>query len=120
MIAFERIKKLAKKQHLSLVQVNDKANLGTRTIYHWKDKEPSNNNLAAVAKVLHTTTDYLNGTTDNPAIPTDDDRTVSLDEDKPYSYRGYPVPDRYLKMVRSLMDDDIKEGRAKDDKKSDR
>lgn len=74
MIAFERIKKLAKEQHLSLIEVNDRANLGTRTIYHWKNKEPSNNNLAAVANVLHTTTDYLNGNTDNPNPPSDNDK----------------------------------------------
>lgn len=120
MIEFERTKELAHIRKLSLRQINDQAHLGTNSIYNWRTKKPGSAALAAVAKVLHTTTDYLNGTTDNPAIPTDDDRTVSLDEDKPYSYRGYPVPDRYLKMVRSLMDDDIKEGRAKDDKKSDR
>lgn len=38
MTTFERIKELAKKRGLSLIEVNDKAGLGTRTIYHWKKK----------------------------------------------------------------------------------
>lgn len=110
MIAFERIKELAKQKKLSLIEVNDKAGLGTRTIYHWKDKMPNNNNLAAVAKVLGTTVDYLSGLTDDPSLPTDD--SFSLDDDKPVMYHGYTVPDKYLDMIRGLMDADIKEGKA--------
>lgn len=110
MIAFERIKKLAKNKKLSLVEVNDKAGLGTRSIYHWKDKMPNNNNLAAVAKVLGTTVDYLSGLTDDPSLPNDD--SFSLDDDKPVMYHGYTVPDKYLDMIRGLMDADIKEGKA--------
>jgi transcriptional regulator with XRE-family HTH domain len=110
MIAFERIKKLAKQKHLSLVEINDKAGLGTRTIYHWNKTKPSNDNLKAVAKVLGTTTDYLNGLTDDPSLPTDD--SFSLDDDKPVMYHGYTVPDKYLDMIRGLMDADIKEGKA--------
>ncbi|MFH4352662.1 helix-turn-helix transcriptional regulator [Lactobacillus helveticus] len=110
MIAFERIKKLAKQKKLSLVEVNDKAGLGTRSIYHWNKTQPSNSNLAAVAKVLGTTTDYLNGLTDDPSLPTDN--SFSLDDDKPVMYHGYTVPDKYLDMIRGLMDADIKEGKA--------
>lgn len=110
MIAFERIKKLAKQKHLSLVEINDKAGLGTRTIYHWNKTKPSNDNLKAVAKVLSTTTDYLNGLTDDPSLPTED--SFSLDDDKPVMYHGYTVPDKYLDMIRGLMNADIKEGKA--------
>ena len=110
MIAFERIKELAKKKKLSLVEVNDKAGLGTRSIYHWNKTQPSNSNLAAVAKVLGTTTDYLNGLTDDPSLPSED--SFSLDDDKPVMYHGYTVPDKYLDMIRGLMDADIKEGKA--------
>ena len=48
---FERIKELAKKHGLSLIEVNDKAGLGTRSIYHWNKTNPSTNNLKAVAAV---------------------------------------------------------------------
>ena len=58
MIEFERTKKLAKIRKMSLREVNDKAKLGTNTIYNWKSKKPGADALAAVAKVLNTTTDY--------------------------------------------------------------
>lgn len=114
MTAFDRIKKLARKQGLSLIEVNDKAGLGTRTIYHWKTKTPSIDNLQNVAKVLHTSTDYLLGNTDDsssvrknnehPFIDISDDENI-------YSYRGKPVPKEYLDVIRNLMDSDIRKGK---------
>lgn len=38
MIEFDRTKKLAKIRKMSLREVNDKAQLGTNTIYNWKSK----------------------------------------------------------------------------------
>ena len=57
---------------------------------------------------------HQTGKTDDPTpIPTKGQPTsISLDEEKPYSYHGYNVPERYLNMIRGLMEDDIKEGRA--------
>ena len=54
------------------------------------------------------------GKTDDPTpIPAKGQPTsIPLDEEKPYSYHGYNVPERYLNMIRGLMEDDIKEGRA--------
>lgn len=66
MTPLERIKQISKKRGFSLTQVNDKANLGKNTIYSWKTKEPSINNLKAVADVLNVSVDYLLGNTDNP------------------------------------------------------
>ena len=111
MIAYERIKKLAKEQHFSNLQaVAKKAGIAKNLIYSWKKKQPTNDSLKAVAIALHTTTDYLNGLTDNPSLPTDN--SFSLDDDKPVMYHGYNVPDKYLDMIRGLMDADIKEGKA--------
>lgn len=86
MTVFERIKILAKKRGLSLVEVNDKAGLGTRTIYHWKNKTPSIDNLKAVAKVFYTSTNYL--------LSKDESRheTVDIDDDVPLAYRGKHIP----------------------------
>lgn len=103
MIAFERIKKLAKQKHLSLVEINDKAGLGTRTIYHWNKTKPSNDNLKAVAKVLSTTTDYLNGLTDDPTIPDSNVKHKLTWRDLGQEYGGdSPVPDEFQTMVDSL------------------
>lgn len=108
MIAFERIKELAKKKKLSLVEVNDKAGLGTRSIYHWNKTQPSNSNLAAVAKVLNTTTDYLNGLTDNPDIPSESEKhgLTWQDLDMPY---GGEIPDELKGMYRALAEQYVKD-----------
>ncbi|NRO03694.1 helix-turn-helix domain-containing protein [Lactobacillus helveticus] len=111
MIAFERIKELAKQKKLSLIEVNDKAGLGTRSIYHWNKTQPSNKNLAAVAKVLGTTTDYLNGLTDDPDIPGKSGKPEKhgltwQDLDMPY---GGEIPDELKGMYRALAEQYVKD-----------
>lgn len=67
--------------------------------------------LGAVAKVLHTSVDYLSGITDDPAPSVQN--TVNLEDEVPYSYYGHPVPKEYLDMVRELMKRDIKQRETK-------
>ena len=111
MIEFERTKELAKKRKMSLLEVNDKAGLGKRSIYNWKTRKPGIMALGAVAKVLHTSVDYLSGITNDPAPSVQN--TVNLEDEVPYSYYGHPVPKEYLDMVRELMKRDIKEREAR-------
>lgn len=106
MIEFERAKELARKRKMSLLEVNDKAELGKRSIYNWKNRKPGIMALGAVAKVLHTSTDYLSGITDDPVPHIQD--TVNLEDDLSFVYRGYPVPKKYIDVIRFLMDHDIK------------
>ena len=111
MIEFERTKKLAKIRKMSLREVNDKAKLGTNTIYNWKSKKPGSDALAAVAKVLHTTTDYLNGLTDDPNIPNNENHINSntltwLDLDMPY---GGSVPDELKDYYKAMAEQYIKQ-----------
>lgn len=68
MTVFDRVKKLAKKQGLSISKVEEQAGIGANSLYNWRTKVPSSENVVKVAKVLHTTTDYLLGLTDNPSI----------------------------------------------------
>lgn len=114
MIQFERAKILAKKKKLTLRELNDKAGIGTNSIYNWKTRKPGSEAVKAVAHVLGTSTDYLNGLTDDPLPRVDHDakETISLDQEVPYSYHGYNVPEKYLNMIRGLMEDDIREGQA--------
>ena len=65
MIELERTKELAKKYKMNLREVNDKAGLGTNSIYNWKNKRPGGDALEAVAEVLNTSIDYLKGKTDD-------------------------------------------------------
>ena len=106
MLKFERTKELAKKRKMSLLEVNDKAELGKRSIYNWKSRKPGIMALSAVAKVLHTSTDYLSGITDDP-IP-HVQKSIHLEDDLNFVYRGYPVPNKYIDAIRFLMDQDIK------------
>lgn len=64
MTTFERIKQLAKKRGYTLSALNDKAGLGTNSIYHWRNKTPSTQSLNKVAKVLGVSADYLLGETE--------------------------------------------------------
>lgn len=106
MLEFERTKELAKKRKLSLLEVNDKAKLGKRSIYNWKNRKPGIMALSAVANVLHTSTDYLSGITDDPAQHIQD--SIHLEDDLNFVYRGYAVPQKYIDAIRFLMDHDIK------------
>ena len=114
MTTFERIKKLAKNQHLTLSKVNDMSGIGTNSIYRWKNQTPTSDNLQKVAKVLHTSTDYLLGNTDDPSPVHKDNEHPFIDisdEDSIYSYRGKSVPKEYLDVIRNLMDSDIRKGK---------
>ena len=107
MIEFERTKELAKKRKMSLLEVNNKAGLWKRSIYNWKNRKPGIMALTAVARVLHTSVDYLSGGTDDSI--SHNLESIRLEDDLPHSYKGYPVPERYLNIVRDLMEHDIQE-----------
>lgn len=113
MTTFERLKKLASERKMSLSYVNDAAGLGTNSIYHWKTKTPSTENLQKVAKVLHTSTDYLLGNTDDPSPVSKNHHAIDIENDELLSYRGRPIPDDYLDIIKNLMDSDIKHGRKR-------
>lgn len=111
MALLDNIKAIAKKHGYSLTDVNDMADLGKNTIYSWKTKTPSIDNLKKVAKVLHTSTDYLLGNTDDASpVYKDNERPfIDISDDKNiYSYRDELVPKEYLDIVRNLMDSDIR------------
>lgn len=59
MTLLDNIKKFAKDQGLSLLDVNDKAGLGSYSIYNWRKKTPTIENLNKVANVLHVSVDDL-------------------------------------------------------------
>ena len=78
MTVLDRIKKVSKMRGYNLTKVNDLANLGKNTIYSWKNKEPSHNNVQAVADVLGVSVDYLLGNTDDMHANKKDKSTVDL------------------------------------------
>ena len=83
------------------------AHLGKNTIYSWKTKEPSHNNLQAVADVLGVSVDYLLGNTDEMHSNKKDDKTVDLEQDTTIlALDGIELSDDYkqfiIDQVRSL------------------
>ena len=80
MTLFERVKELSKKRGYSLAETSQKAGLGQRALYQWKDNQPSADRLKAVADVLGVSFDYLLGNTDQMYGNKKDDMPIDLEE----------------------------------------
>ncbi|WP_297581746.1 helix-turn-helix domain-containing protein [uncultured Lactobacillus sp.] len=107
MTTFERIKKLSKKLDKNLQEVAIEAGLGKNAIYKWQTQNPKAIDLAEVAKVLNTTTDYLLGNIDDPSIP-DKKQTITdadLDEmlDNARSFDGKPMTPHDRDLIRAYL-----------------
>lgn len=75
MTLYERTTKLSKQRGYSLKNLAIKAGLAENSIYDWKKSTPKADNLQKVADVLHVSTDYLLGRTDEMNATSSDDLT---------------------------------------------
>ena len=66
MTTFDRVKKLADKQKISIVELEEKLEFGRNSLYSWKTKTPNGDRLKKVADFFGVSTDYLLGRTDDP------------------------------------------------------
>lgn len=110
MTVLDRIKKVSKMRGYNLTKVNDLANLGKNTIYSWKNKEPSHNNVKAVADVLGVSVDYLLGNTDdmhaNKKVTTSgDDLKEYFDEHPILKFDGKEIPEAEMKIIKRILED---------------
>ena len=110
MTVFERIKKTAKERGISLTALSVKSGLGEKTIYKWKEKEPSANRIKAVADVLGVSVDYLLGNTDdmhaNKKVTTSgDDLKEYFDEHPVLKFDGKEIPDAEMKIIKRILED---------------
>ncbi|MCS8595665.1 XRE family transcriptional regulator [Leuconostoc citreum] len=64
MTILDRTKEIAKLRGISLTDTAIKAGLADKSIYSWDRSTPKADNLQKVADVLHVSTDYLLGRTD--------------------------------------------------------
>lgn len=69
---FEKVRELAKKQGLSLNQVEEKLGYSKNTLYSLKRQKVSSERLQEIADYFNVSTDYLLGRTDNPTIANND------------------------------------------------
>lgn len=96
----ERIKERAKQFDLSLSDVAEKTGISPNTVYSWRVKTPRSDKLKQVAELLHTTTDYLNGLTDDPTPPTKINAPTTF-EDLGLPYKGV-IPEDVNDMYRAI------------------
>ena len=93
MTLVSRTKEMAQQRGLSLKTLASKAGLAENAIYRWDDNNPKSENLEKVADVLHVSTDYLLGRTDemNPAQSSNE--LSGFDEEIMMAFDGKPIPD---------------------------
>lgn len=108
MTLFERIKETAKERGISLTALSVESGLGEKTIYKWKDKEPSASRIKAVADALGVSVDYLLGNTDemhsnkkDENVPIDLDKVLS--EEGMAMFDGQPLSDEYKKALLAML-----------------
>lgn len=108
MTIFDRTKELAKIRGLSLIEIEKRANLSEKSLYKWKTSNPSSDNLQKVADVLHVSTDYLLGRTNDPSIKSDEKtKYVELtDDDIVMAFNGKPISDKYLRAIKAFLEED--------------
>lgn len=108
MTTFERIKKLADKQKISLQRVAIDIGLSENAIYGWKTRKPKGEDLAKVADYFHVSVDYLLGREEIEPTPQTVDlveianKPKDFDWDSVLSVGGKPIPEEDKEIIRRL------------------
>ena len=102
MIYGHRITQIRELLHLSKEQLAQSVCVSVATIKNWENgkSNPKRLNLELLASALHTTTDYLEGMTDNPSCVQDSAKTVQESSAvNVCEICGKPVPERLRKCI---------------------
>lgn len=101
MTVFDRVKKLADSQKISIVELEEKLNFSRNSLYAWKKSKPSIDKLEAVANYFGVSTDYLLGRDISNKPKQSDD----LDEilDNVMSFDGEPLDDHDREVIRAYL-----------------
>ena len=107
---FEKVRELAKKQGLSLNQVEEKLGYSKNTLYSLKRQKVSSERLQEIADYFNVSTDYLLGRTDNPSIVKDtvttaDGRIVDLSNlrERVVLFDGKPLSDEDVDKIAQII-----------------
>ncbi|MCJ1648641.1 helix-turn-helix domain-containing protein [Lactiplantibacillus plantarum] len=112
MTLFDRIKEIAKKRGYSIAEVERKANVSTNYMYQWKTRNPNPETLAAVAKVLGVSVDYLLTGKEDSAAVSDNARPKV----QKIARRATKLNDQQLDQLDEVMNAIFKETFGDDDK----
>lgn len=111
-VTFERIKELAKKQGLSLNQLEEKLGYSKNTLYSLKRQKVSTDRLQEIADFFQVSLDYLLGRTNNPKIADDQEKfyfegqEVNVEElaATAMRYNGKPLSDEDKKAIQNIIE----------------
>lgn len=110
---YSRIYELARQHKISLAELERSLQFSNGIISTWKSSNPSIDKISKVANYFDVSTDYLLGNTDDPSPVSKNHHAVDIENDELLSYRGRPIPDDYLDIIKNLMDSDIEHGRKR-------
>ncbi len=105
MALIDRVKEVSKKNGYSLTDVAIKAGIGEKSIYAWTKREPTVATLQKVADVLHVSTDYLLGRTDemNPSTTETVKKADIADDELLLSFQGKDVTPEYRDAIIAIL-----------------
>lgn len=108
-ILFDNIKKESNKRGYSLRKLNDLSGLKPNIIYSWAKQEPSITSLQKVADVLHVSTEYLLGRTDemnatSVSKKSHIDLKDALDDEIMLAFDGHDIPDEDKVKIREYIE----------------
>lgn len=116
MTVFDRVKELAKKQGISIVELEEKLGFGRNSLYSWKKKTPNGDRLSKVADYFGVTTDYLLGRTETPQFTSKDEKDIQkkltemidgLSDDNSLAYLnngGTEIDEEDAELIRSALE----------------
>lgn len=100
MALIDRVKEVSKKNGLSLTDVAIKAGIGEKSIYAWTNREPTVATLQKVADVLHVSTDYLLGRTDELNHDSSKKTADILDDETILAFDGMEIDEEDKEKLR--------------------
>ena len=107
---FERVREFAKKQGLSINQLEDKLSFGKNSLYGLKKSNPNSKIIEKIADYFNVSTDYLLGRTDNPRIASDDTASEYTTEDlrkmarNAKTFDGKPLTDEDVDAITNIIE----------------
>nr|DAZ58555.1 MAG TPA: repressor protein [Caudoviricetes sp.] len=115
---FEKVRELAKKQGLSLNQVEEKLGFSKNTLYSLKRQKVSSDRLQQIADYFGVSTDYLLGRTDNPNIANSKEqfffegKEVNVEElaSTAMRFNGKPLSDEDKKAIQNIIEIYLRKG----------
>ena len=117
MNTYEIINELVKQRFMTVAQLERTLDLSNGSISKWAKSKPNSEPLEKVADYLNVSTDYLLGSTDNPAIAGDSKeyiwqgKTLNVEEmaSNVMMFGGRELTDEKKKIIQSIIEGYLKE-----------